>query len=1371
MRKAGFWFTMGFLTLISVGPLRAQVPAWCTSNIQDTKILNEVRDVYTGTSLNEFIQGLGGDDELDGGAGDDCINGNIGDDTILGGLGNDILRGGAGQDIMHGGDGSDVLHGDLDNDRMNGNEGNDFLYGSDGNDILRGGKGADYLYGENDNDELSGSCGDDWLIGGPGSNTYIYRRGDGHDTIEESGVVALTLEYLNSSEYQVVDDGSDVLIRILDTVEDGSSIRIKNHNPQDVVITRKYSGISTRYTTGGSITLTGVGMDGSTYKWLNAPNGVFEGQSLTVAPTSTTTYRVLVTNPWGCQYTDRHKVVVTLPCNPSIAGSPATTVNENQPYLFTPNVNNCGNAPVFSVSNLPTWAVFDVNQGTISGTPDSADVGFYGNIGISMQLPEGVFSLPVFGIEILNVPQAPVAQDDVGQTLEGAQTTISVLDNDSDPDGDLDPTSVVVISDPTHGAVSVSNGQLIYTPQENYQGADFLEYRVCDLTGLCDSAGVTLTIQAVNDPPVITLNNAPESVNEGDTVVFDVLVEDADGDEVILSLWENGQLFDGGAPLEWKAPGVLTDTPFDLVLRADDQNGEVVDLPVNLSVNNLYNSPLEVCANCELTTIQDAFCAAAPGETIQLLDPIHTEWDVKVFGARDIVIEGLGPDATILQGSNSPANQVVILNVETLFNRPNTGLTLRNLTFQHGSVMLQGSENTLIHQTVFQDTVTMGSPLEIHSSFARVSETTFKNNTGLQAGGISAFGSNLELYRTTLENNQSDGVAQAFSAGGLFLDETYLIMTHSTLSNNHLATAGAMIIQGGFSVIYNNTLSGNEGGTAGGILMEGGFVELVHNTIAFNQGAAVGGLFGGSLLPDGNILFGNTGGDCLYTNLTGTNLVGDGSCNGQIGDPLLQPLANNGGPTKTHLIGRDGDAYDAAGSTCYQPEFVLGGDDQRGLPRPVGLGCDLGAVELEDEQTSGNLPQITVAVTGVNTGEVRDNALVDSYSSCNGSYGGANTDIQGNIQAGGSITVFPGAQITGTVESNAVVNEEAIPVPDELANAGDLQVHDTQLLTAGDYYYQNITLFGGADLQTEGLVRIWFSGRLDIQSNGFASGENEKPANLWLLGTPGNDPITMQSNSRLVGVIYAPDRRVDIHSNAHLLGALVAEQFTLFGNSGIHFDEALLGEPCPEPPPTNPHQAPPVQAAIHAVGDWIEVRDNALVDSYDSNLGSYGGTNVSSQGDLLAAGGINAFSNAVIQGQVVEHSPSAVSLPQPPQGMTPNGDLNVNDTRSLPAGDYYFNNINISSNAVLDIQGGQTRIWFAASLNIQSQPENPVRFYDTGGNGKVEMQSNSILHGVIHTPGLPITIQSGASVYGGVTGYTIMLHGNASVHRDMSLQP
>jgi hypothetical protein len=87
---------------------------------------------------------------------------------------------------------------------------------------------------------------------------------------------------------------------------------------------------------------------------------------------------------------------------------------------------------------------------------------------------------------------APVAVDDAANSDGGAAVTINVTNNDNDPDGDA--LTVTMFTQPAHGTVTQVGNQLIYTPDEGFEGNDTFTYQVCDADGLCDMATVTVTV-------------------------------------------------------------------------------------------------------------------------------------------------------------------------------------------------------------------------------------------------------------------------------------------------------------------------------------------------------------------------------------------------------------------------------------------------------------------------------------------------------------------------------------------------------------------------------------------------------------------------------------------------------------------------------------------------------------------------------------------------------------------------------------------------------------------------------------------------------------------------------------------------------------
>jgi len=89
---------------------------------------------------------------------------------------------------------------------------------------------------------------------------------------------------------------------------------------------------------------------------------------------------------------------------PSISGNPQGAVIVGGAYSFTPTASDPdGDALTFSISNQPTWADFDADTGTLSGTPTLANVGSYSNIQISVSDGTDRTNLNAFAIDVTQV--------------------------------------------------------------------------------------------------------------------------------------------------------------------------------------------------------------------------------------------------------------------------------------------------------------------------------------------------------------------------------------------------------------------------------------------------------------------------------------------------------------------------------------------------------------------------------------------------------------------------------------------------------------------------------------------------------------------------------------------------------------------------------------------------------------------------------------------------------------------------------------------------------------------------------------------------------------------------------------------------------
>ena len=127
----------------------------------------------------------------------------------------------------------------------------------------------------------------------------------------------------------------------------------------------------------------------------------------------------------------------------------------------------------------------------------------------------------------------PVASDDSATTPEDTAVTINVLANDTDADGDA--LTVTNLTQPANGTATLNTDNTVtYTPNADFNGDDSFTYMANDGTSDSNIATVSITVNAVNDPPVA--NDDTASTTKDTPVTIDVLANDSDVDGNPLSV-------------------------------------------------------------------------------------------------------------------------------------------------------------------------------------------------------------------------------------------------------------------------------------------------------------------------------------------------------------------------------------------------------------------------------------------------------------------------------------------------------------------------------------------------------------------------------------------------------------------------------------------------------------------------------------------------------------------------------------------------------------------------------------------------------------------------------------------------------------------
>ena len=124
--------------------------------------------------------------------------------------------------------------------------------------------------------------------------------------------------------------------------------------------------------------------------------------------------------------------VVNVNAEPVISGTPTLSIDMDTLYRFAPIASDLDIADVlsFTISNKPSWAVFDEITGELTGTPTEADVGVFANIIISVSDGTLSASLPAFNLEVIRTvdPLQPIvtAPADITINANGLYTPVSL---------------------------------------------------------------------------------------------------------------------------------------------------------------------------------------------------------------------------------------------------------------------------------------------------------------------------------------------------------------------------------------------------------------------------------------------------------------------------------------------------------------------------------------------------------------------------------------------------------------------------------------------------------------------------------------------------------------------------------------------------------------------------------------------------------------------------------------------------------------------------------------------------------------------------------------------------------------------------------
>ena len=376
--------------------------------------------------------------------------------------------------------------------------GSDTIYGFGGDDIIV----ADGNTGNLDDigDILVGGTGNDFLVGGSGNDTYIFNLGDGQDEINN----------FDPNQFTNGVQSIDRLLFGIGITAAAVQISISNHPFYGTeMVTLSIEGSN------DSISIFG-GFDGTGYSLQDVMLDTIEFADGTV-------------------WTKDHILQFDTPENTNnapMAHNDQAQTKSNQPIII--NVLENDSDPEGDALTVISAVA---NQGTVSINPDntlSYSANFVGSeiIRYTIQDTFGNTSQAFVFMEVLLGNQAPIANMDQTMAILNKPTTINVLANDYDPDGDV---LTVVSAIASQGVVSINlDNTLSYTA--NFVGADVVVYFVKDTFGNSSQSAVLVNvIPNGNQAPIA--NNDQATVGRNQPITINVLANDfdLDGDTLVLT--------------------------------------------------------------------------------------------------------------------------------------------------------------------------------------------------------------------------------------------------------------------------------------------------------------------------------------------------------------------------------------------------------------------------------------------------------------------------------------------------------------------------------------------------------------------------------------------------------------------------------------------------------------------------------------------------------------------------------------------------------------------------------------------------------------------------------------------------------------------
>jgi hypothetical protein len=330
---------------------------------------------------------------------------------------------------------------------------------------------------------------------------------------------AVTLRYLWGSDPDttaLVKDNSSLALPLENTTTD---VTVIDTNSPPVA---NAQSVTTNEDTAKAITLTATDVDGDTltYAIVTSPtHGSLTGTPPNVTYTPAANYNGSDSFTFKANdgTVDSNTATVSITVSavndaPVLSGVPAAvTINELVAYSFDADATDAdipAQTLIFSLVGAPAGASINSTTGVFNWTPTEAQgPGVYS---FTVRVTDGVVNTDApITLTVNEVNVAPVANAQSVTTNEDTAKAVTLTATDVDGD----TLTYAIVASPTHGALTGTPPNVTYTPAANYNGSDSFTFKANDGKVDSNTATVSITVSAVNNPPTAPSNLSATAVS------------------------------------------------------------------------------------------------------------------------------------------------------------------------------------------------------------------------------------------------------------------------------------------------------------------------------------------------------------------------------------------------------------------------------------------------------------------------------------------------------------------------------------------------------------------------------------------------------------------------------------------------------------------------------------------------------------------------------------------------------------------------------------------------------------------------------------------------------------------------------------------